>query len=69
MAPISTATAPRTGLRADPEGEVWGQARGSAPGQSRVQDVPGLGAPRQLGQGWDGKGGAGAGPGGIPRGR
>lgn len=61
MAPISTATAPRTGLGADPEGEVWGQARGWAEalspgtkpgaGRARAGGTPAAGA----GLGWEGR--------------
>lgn len=77
MAPIGKAAASSPDPEADPEGRVQGvwleilarawlwswiqavlQARGTLAGQ---------GHPGRSGQGWDGKGGAGAGPGGIPR--
>ena len=76
MAPLGTAAAPSPDPGADPEGRVWGQARGLTgdPGLGLALELgpgcaAGQGCPSGSGQGWDGKGGAGAGPGGIPRGR
>lgn len=75
-APTGTAAAPSPGPGADPagRGEGAGQGLGWRPwpvagsgSRSRLCRWPG--APGGSGQGWDGKGGARAGPGGIPRGR